>query len=1453
MKSYQWKRFWSPREGTMHLDSRGYLYDPERGDGLLLNRDVVSFDQVRATPCLVLLGEPGTGKTRALSDERSIEEGRVADEGASSLWVDLRDVASAAELSAAIFDRSEWLDSSKPCHLFIDSLDECPIGVEAVVRPLMAGLVLRPPGTSRIRLVCRTAEWPDVLETKLSQLWPENKVFEIAPLRRVDVENAAQTHGLDAEEALAAIAEHEAEAFALRPVTLQFLLTILAGGKPLPNSRVDLYKQLCRSLCEEHSESRAKSSISPDGRLALSERIAASLLFGGKTSIYVDADRGDLKEGDLPIRDLVGDREAIEGDQFVDATEAAIRDALSSGLFNSRGPGRLAFAHQSFSEFLAARYVTRRKLTLEQLRGIVVHPGLDRVVPSLHGTAAWLSSMDRAFFDFAVGRDPKMLLSADPSTFDRGRRRNLVEAILARYDKHEQLDREFFRREPFEKLAHDGIDVVLRPFILGKDHAVGARRVACEIARACRVTSLCQDLLSVMKDVKDHLGVRTSAAYAFEKLADDDERLALRPFALESDPTDLRDDLKGSALRALWPKHLTADELVKSLTPARDNSYAGAYQFFVGYDVVKSATPADIFFLLQWTTTQGARTNLAEPMRALVDAAMRTGWGSFEDQPPSDAFVRAARTRIRKDGHPLSEQFSQADPWKDEVGKRRKLLRELLVAMDDTENDRHAYIKLLRDGDFVCLIGMLDDEGLDSAGRTFLVSILRELASSAESFETVDALATAMGRHEAVASALAPLFAAWPVEGEKANEARATQTRIRKFFADHQLATALAPVRVRVSDLLAKIDGGEANSYWRIDRELGLDELGRQVSLTARDIRKLPGWSGLDTDLQKRVVAAAERYLRAGKCSPEKWLGSEKTWQPALAGYRALILLAQEDPPAFKDLDAHVWREWAPIIAGFPGLEENDARKDGLLARAYRHEPEGVIRAVIALCSKDARNYGFIFAHRRLQLIWDERVGAALMPLLDSPLKAEAFEDLLGLLITRRVVGAVDLARALVPSSTTAVSEQPERTGAAAFCLMRYALADAWTIIYPLLRSDRSFSRALVGRVARDAEMHHECITKSLTEMDCVKFLQWLEVEFPEEQDPDISDAHAVSQREEISELRRSILKDLAARGTVAALDALRAAEQANRNTRYLRWAVLEAEHNTLLGTWHPVSPSDLRALARDASKRLVSDVDGLLTVLSESLRRLNEKLQGQARLVRFVWDKQRDGSFMPVDENVFSDFVREHLEADITKSGIVLNREVQLRPSVASGTGERTDIHVDAIASDPVTGALGRLTVVIETKGAWNPELFTAMDTQLREKYLSGTGVTRGIYLVGWFASALWSDDNRKASVPREGLDSTAKRLRKQADAMSVDGLLISSVVLDASLPGQCEDRSARKKPSRQTKSRQGASAEEKPKKATASRSRKKTRSSRGNSEPKNHKQTRAQSIAKRKGTKKK
>ncbi len=71
-------------------------------------------------------------------------------------------------------------------------------------------------------------------------------------------------------------------------------------------------------------------------------------------------------------------------------------------------------------------------------------------------------------------------------------------------------------------------------------------------------------------------------------------------------------------------------------------------------------------------------------------------------------------------------------------------------------------------------------------------------------------------------------------------------------------------------------------------------------------VTSLKRWAALADEARDRFINDAVRYLADGSCSPSEWLGHDKIWFPADAGFRALILLLENQPDSLQDLEGSV-------------------------------------------------------------------------------------------------------------------------------------------------------------------------------------------------------------------------------------------------------------------------------------------------------------------------------------------------------------------------------------------------------------------------------------------------------------------------------------------------------------------------------------------------------------------
>jgi hypothetical protein len=196
-----------------------------------------------------------------------------------------------------------------------------------------------------------------------------------------------------------------------------------------------------------------------------------------------------------------------------------------------------------------------------------------------------------------------------------------------------------------------------------------------------------------------------------------------------------------------------------------------------------------------------------------------------------------------------------------------------------------------------------------------------------------------------------------------------------------------------------------------------------------------------------------------------------------------------------------------------------------------------------------------------------------------------------------------------------------------------------------------------------------------------------------------------------------------------------------------------------------------------------------LLLVLQESLGRFEAELQGETALAFTLWDERTPRVYRPKEEERFADVIKQHLVRDLRDRGVIAHREVEIRVRHGRGglAGERTDIHVDVAEPHSVESRPVRIRAIIEVKGCWHREVLTAMETQLRNRYLRDNDCRHGLYVVGWFLCPQWdTNDSRRAEALRHmppKIEEANATFEAQARGLSTGGVTLRSVLINASL----------------------------------------------------------------------
>lgn len=1359
-------RFWCPRDGAYALDDDGFLRDPDTTwfGTQSANPGVARTGDLGEHRCLVLLGEPGVGKSTAIVDPAPLVGSEVP-----VLSFDLASYGSEDRLVRDVFDNpavAAWAAGTGHLGLVLDSLDEVRARVPHV-GAIIAGSVRRLPYDRLfLRITCRTADWPTGLEQSLEELYGVVSVVEILPLRRVDVSTIASAW-CDSARFLDEVTQAGVGPLAARPLTLRFLAGSFGQSGRLPGRGASLYAAGIRFLCAEQNAVRLDAglggALQVDHRVAIARRIAAATAFGGAPAIWtgpeIDAD-GD----DLVVAHLAGGVEpALSGP--VEVTVPAVLEAMRTGLFTSRGGQRLGWAHATFADFLAAEWIVAN-VSAAQARSLFLGPD-GRCWPQTRLIAAWTVAIAPDRFEFLALADPAAFQGEVELPGD-SLRAALIDGLFASASTLtvERWDRSY------EGLRHRDIAEQIRRHLHDADP--DRRRLAIELADECAAIELREDLVAIAIDITGELEDRVAAGWALTRLAVPDRTSALRLLATDAAARgdDPADDLKGVALLASWPQAMSNAEVFSVLAPRRRRNYHGSYVSFLDH-FREGVVAADIDAGLRWLLADLNAPVDDHVLGALANRVLMLAATRPTDRVVVDAFTQVVCARAEHHDGLLFEDFrgdERDDPLADLLLRRAVVVA--VFAADPTNwvalsGIGMGSLSVVRAEDLAWLVELYTEV---PGGTRDAVRSLFQWTYNAEIAEHRDLVLSMSREHplhvDLVHAWVDPVVLKSP-EAERMRREREVALGRRRANVDTKDG-----ISELIEEQLARFDDGEGAGFWYSMRLLtiapGSKRFGAEFD---PDVVGMTRWPTLSEELQDRLVDSADRYLRSHPCQPQEWLEKPGiVYYPATAGYRAMVLLLRVAPERLHRLPTSAWIEWAPVLACLSTAMVNGARWDDkvqLLELAGSEARARTRGALLTRVEAEVLRGGRPLASNEARYLWDDAVAATYLSLARSS-GEEPREELVASLAKNDF----EVLRELLLEWLDEASDDSRRH-LAARTLFDCDLERSWPAVRAALETDLKSAEQVLGQVL--VGRRHEQFDHVPAAMLADIYL-WLRAKFPSESDPQFDEAHFVGPREEIGQWRDRLLRRLRDEGSLEAVEAIRVIVAATPSDRWLVRVLAIAEAGLRRNQWTPTPMPQLIRLARDPSTLVVNDAAALAAAVTSAFEQAQKRLTGATPESHYLWDTHAG---RPKSEDEVSDYLANELNRVLTVRGAIVNREVQVRRNRPSGIGERTDLLVEAA---PVGWPdAGRLCLPIEVKGAWNLELRTAMRDQLVERYMRDTSANHGMYVVIWPDLKTWTDatDKRRqvlASLDRQAIES---ELAAQATALATERLQVHLVHL--------------------------------------------------------------------------
>lgn len=370
-------------------------------------------------------------------------------------------------------------------------------------------------------------------------------------------------------------------------------------------------------------------------------------------------------------------------------------------------------------------------------------------------------------------------------------------------------------------MSHPGLGKQLRPFITDKRRGYFARRIATDIAEACDVKTLEDELAQLALDRGEDIDLRVNAAYAVVRIGDLQTKAKLRPLAFGEAGDDPDDELKGRGLRAIWPDHVSSEELFTLLPWPKRPSLYGSYKSFLDA-LAKEAHRLDLVVALRWLRERDIHPHPVSPFRSLRNEVLRRAWQNLDVVEIRDALADLIVDHVRKLRGDEDEKIVVDD------AKRRKLLGSVIPRIAKSEKPTPWYFLVY------------DNHLVNSTDVPWLI----ERITSETSFETQTLIADMVGHvldwrntdHVGMiieASANSPILANVfrlflnPVylDSEQAAAQRKAYAESQEWNRKIPNEPSLdPPAKERVKLFVESFESGDINAWWRLNLEITLHE-----------------------------------------------------------------------------------------------------------------------------------------------------------------------------------------------------------------------------------------------------------------------------------------------------------------------------------------------------------------------------------------------------------------------------------------------------------------------------------------------------------------------------------------------------------------------------------------------------------------------------------------------------
>ncbi|UYV13245.1 MAG: hypothetical protein NCW75_02925 [Phycisphaera sp.] len=1289
----------------------------------------------------ILLGSAGSGKTFEITLLEETEKAMERDVR-SRRFADIGDHSEGLERRLTGLSDNANQDSVISLDAFDELMVDLPMANRTLTNWIREHLEAKKP---RLRLSCRSAVWAYGITDALKAAYGEDQVFagDIQSLSQEDVVAIARSVGLDGEAFVEATHKAGVGLLAEQPLTLTMLMGVFEDQGALHGPRSKLFADAVKYLARDDEERREEgtgSQLSVHEVLAAAEVLAVCLLTCGRDHV----DQSDTPSSVSLTQDELANVQV--GDQSFD--HAFLRRLRSHGLFDADGPLRFRFWHRQLAEFLAGRRLAT--LPLHQGRAMLAS-GLGwehGVVGPLRETAASAAMFSEEIRDWVAETDPEIIGLSDVAD-DELRRRAFL-GLVGQFERHERTDADImWRGIALQGLQYAGAAPDIEPLLNRRtEEDEDVLELALEAAKQWGLTELDATLAALALDSTAPYAARVRAARIVGLIGSITAKAALLPLTVDRED-DLRQDIKGEALRCNWPDRLSVSGLLDRLTLRSQDNYSGSYNGFL-YELEHEDFSAEGNRLagLSWCLKAAPLIRDHDTFLALTRNICMAALHELDDPAIASALaqvVLAAGLAHKPSPIAWSQPLWPTDVPPPEVTFQldSTIRRQLLEAIAIQAKGQDLVWSIVMHTphlsnleDFTWLLGRALDESYDEPTRRQFALFARFLPGWANSADCVNEWLRC--RDDAIIASAFP----YPMFIELESEDARRQREEYELSLPRKVPKLSPPPQARVAHVLAKCEAEGPQWFGTLRIQLMLTEEVAPPEYNL-DLTATPGWTGANESTKARIVNAAKACVGDSQGDHTKVVLESP--RPVIEDtISALLLVYSQEPAWVEGLSSNWWKVRARYF--LVELREDSGDFANFVIQRLASVAGQAVREVVLEVATDPREGARHWLEKMLRLLNGQNIGVLESELAKAIEAGEIPENQLREAAQFILSRAPDMAIGSCQTALKAANTDRDdgKVESLAVAMLLEQPNATWSVVEGVLEERPDLRVGILGRYAMGGRLHRRMQSSNTAEAAmspavAAGLFRRLIDEFSFETDPpETSGTRSIGPEEAARDLRWQMLNWLSSQQSLEAVKEIRsiAADYGDRYP-WLRRTRSEAEQGYRLAVWTPLQVSEVAGILSARDKRLVrsgSDaVEGIVTAIDAYGKTLQE---GTRMAVDDLWDRPRQQEQSPKDEERVSEKVQESIENYFKSYAVVANREVKVRrrilPKELKGLpGSELDVLVTIAAQNTVE--LAEINIPVEVKWSHNAEAKTNLKAQLLERYMKLTGWPCGVYVVAW------------------------------------------------------------------------------------------------------------------------